>query len=223
MKLSEKTIDVLKNFAAINPNMVFKPGKSITTIAEAKNIVAIATIDEEIPSEFGIYDLSEFLSTMSLFDEPELDFTKDSVIIMENKSSIRYFYSATDLLTTPTKQVNMPKADVKLMLSADVINKIKKAAAVLGHATLEINGKNGTIVVNVADLKNATANKYAIELDDKNTCKDNFSFVMVIGNLKMLPGDYEVSISSKLISHFKNTTSPAEYYIALEKTSTYDK
>lgn len=221
MKLSEQTIDVLKNFAAINPNMVFKPGKSISTIAEAKNIVAIATITEEIPSAFGIYDLTEFLSTLSLVDEPELEFTKDSVVIKENKTSIQYFYSAPELLTAPTKQVTMPKADVTLVLSADIINKIKKAASVLGHATLEINGKNGVVTVNVADLKNATANKYAVVVDESNACKNDFSFVMVIGNLKMLPGDYKVSISSKLISHFQNTSAAVEYFIALEKSSTY--
>jgi len=223
MKLSETTVELLKNFAAINPNMVFKPGKSITTMAEAKNIVAVATITEEIPSAFGIYDLTEFLSALSLVDEPELDFTADSVVIKEGKTSIQYFYSAPELLTAPTKQVTMPKADVTLNLSADVINKIKKAAAVLGHATLEINGKNGEVTVNVADQKNATANKYAIGVDDNNACKDAFSFVMVIGNLKMLPGDYVVSISSKLISHFKNATAPVEYFIALEKTSTFGK
>ena len=221
MKLSETTLDVLKNFSAINPNMVFKPGKAISTISEAKNIMANATIEDEIPTAFGIYDLNEFLSTLTLVSEPDLEFTKDSVVITDGATSIKYFYSAPELLTAPSKQVNMPKADVKLALTADVINKIKKAASVLGHATLEIAGNKGKVTVSVADLKNETANKYSIVVDESNACKENFSFVMVIGNLKMLPGDYDVSISAKLISHFKNTAQPVEYYIALEKTSTY--
>lgn len=221
MKLSEQTLDVLKNFSAINPNMVFKPGKTISTISEAKNIMANATIEDEIPRQFGIYDLTEFLSALALVSEPDLEFTEDSVVINDGATSIRYFYAEPANLTAPTKQVNMPKPEVKLTLTADVINKIKKAAGVLGHATLEIAGNKGKITVSVSDLKNETANKYSIVVDEANACKEKFSFVMVIGNLKMMPGDYEVSISSKLISHFRNTGSPIEYWIALEKSSTF--
>lgn len=221
MKLSETTIDILKNFSAINPNMVFKEGATLATIAEAKNIMASATIEERIPREFGIYDLNEFLSTISLVENPDLDFGKDSITVSDGNASIEYFYSSPEVLTAPTKTVTMPKADVKVILTADTINKIKKAAAVLGHPTLQISGKNGVVSCQVIDLKNKTANKYSIVVDEKNACKEVFSFVIVIGNLKMLPGDYTVSISSKLISHFKNATTPIEYWIALEKDSTF--
>lgn len=221
MKLSEKTLDVLKNFSAINPNMVFKPGKTISTISEAKNIMANATIEDEIPTQFGIYDLTEFLSALALVNDPELEFKSDSVVINDGATSIRYFYSAPELLTAPTRQVNMPKPEVKLTLTADVINKIKRAASVLGHATLVIDGASGKITISVLDMKNTTANQYTILVDKDNACKSNFSFVMVIGNLKMIPGDYEVSISSKLISHFRNTNAPVEYWIALEKNSVF--
>ena len=115
----------------------------------------------------------------------------------------------------------MPKAEVKFTLSAAMINKIKKAASVLGHATLQITGEDGKITLSVSDVKNASANKYSMIIDEDNSCKETFSFIMVIGNLKMMPGDYNVAISSKLISHFENTTIPVEYWIALEKTSTY--
>jgi len=221
MKLSETTLDVLKNFSAINPNMVFKPGKTISTISESKNIVANAKIEETIPSQFGIYDLTEFLSTLSLVESPDIEFTDKSITINEGNTSIRYYYSDPSLLTFPAKNLNMPKAEVKFVLSASAINKIKKAASVLGHATLQITGKKGKIDLAVTDLKNDTANKYSISIDENNECKESFSFVIVIGNLKMMPGDYKVSISSKLISHFENTTIPVEYWIALEKNSTY--
>jgi len=223
MKLSETTIDVLKNFSVINPNMVFKPGKTISTIAEAKNILASAKIEEDIPNQFGIYDLTEFLSTLSLVDNPDIEFTSDSIAINEGNTSIRYYYSSPELLTAPSKNVTMPKAEVKFALSASYINKIKKAASVLGHATLEIIGSNGVITLQVSDIKNASANKYSLVVDSDNECKEPFSFVIVIGNLKMMPGDYAVSISSKLISHFENTTVPVNYYIALEKISTFGK
>jgi len=221
MKLSETTIDILKNFSAINPNMVFKEGTTVSTIAEAKNIMASATIEERIPREFGIYDLNEFLSTISLIENPTLDFGKDSIAVSDDSSSIEYFYSSPEVLTAPTKNVTMPKAEVKVTLTADQINKIKKAASVLGHPTLQFSGKGGVITAKIVDLKNTTANKYSVVIDEKNACKEVFSFVIVIGNLKMLPGDYTVSMSSKLISHFKNNSIPVEYWIALEKDSTF--
>lgn len=222
MKLSEQTIDILKNFSAINPNMLFKEGSTISTIAEAKNIMASASIAEKFPRQFGIYDLNEFLSTLSLVDNPDLSFGEDSITISDSTSSIQYFYSSPEVLTAPAKTVNMPKAEVKIALTADHINKIKKASAVLGHPTLQISGKGGTITAQIIDLKNKTANKYSLVVDEANSCKESFSFTIIIGNLKMLPGDYAVSISSKLISHFKNTVTPVEYWIALEKDSTFN-
>ena len=221
MKLSDTTIEILKNFSGINPNMVFKPGSTISTIAEAKNVMASATIAENIPQEFGVYDLNEFLNTLTLVEGAELEFGKSSLTIADQNTSVEYFYSSPEVLTAPTKAVTMPKADVQIVLTADIINRIKKAASVLGHPTLEIAGKKGVVTIRVVDTKNSTANKYSITVDEKNACKENFSFVMVIGNLKMLPGDYTVAISSKLISHFKNNSTPVEYFIALEKTSTF--
>lgn len=217
MKLSETTIEVLKNFAAIQPNMLFKPGKTVSTVSEAKNIFASATIEEDIPQEFGVYDLNEFLAMLTLVDEPELEFSDKVIRISSGKTSIEYFCSTADVLTAPSKSVNMPKADLKVVLSADVFGKIKKAASVLGHATLEISGKKGVVTCRVVDLKNGTANKYSLIVDEDNANKETFSYVVSIGNLKMLPGDYTVAISSKFISHFKNNVTPVEYYVALEK------
>jgi hypothetical protein len=223
MKLSDNTVDILKNFSAINPNMLFRPGSTISTIAEAKNIVASAQISEQIPAEFGIFDLTQFLSTISLLENPELEFTDSSVMVRDGNASIQYYYSSPDVLTVPNRTVNMPNADVVFNLSSDMISKIKRAASVLGHPTLQILGSKGKITLQIVDLKNPTANKYTIVIDEKNACNEVFSFVMVIGNLKMMAGDYVVSVSSKLISHFKNTSTPVEYWIALEKTSTFGK
>lgn len=221
MKLSENTISLLKNFSGINPNMVFKAGNSIATIAEAKNIMASATIAESFPREFGIYDLNEFLSAISLIDDADLDFGQDSITISNGKTSVQYFYSSLELLTSPSKQVSMPNPELTFTLSESIINKIRKASAVLGHGTLEIKGNKGQIIINLTDLKNASANKYSIVVDENNACREVFSFILVIGNLKMVAGDYTVEISSKLISHLKHTTLPVEYWIALEKTSTF--
>ena len=221
MKLSENTLNLLKNFSEINSNIVFNPGKTITTIAEAKNIVASATVAEEFPQQFGIYDLREFLSTLTLVANPELSFGEDSITIKDNTVSICYFYSAINVLTAPSKPVSMPNPEVTFILSEDTIEKIRRASAVLGHANFEIQGKNGSIVIHITDTKNVSANKYSIVVDENNSCKENFSFIMVITNLKMISGNYVMEISSKLISHLKHTTLPVEYYIALEKTSIF--
>lgn len=221
MKLSEDTVNLLKNFSAINPNMVFKAGNTINTISEAKNILATAQIAESIEKTFGIYDLTEFLAAITLVEKPELILNESSITIKDGVTSIEYFYSSPDVLTSPTKMVTMPVADVVLNLSADVINKIKRASSVFGHASLAITGDKGHVSISILDPNNKSANKYNIQLDEKNGCTDPFSFIMAIDNLKMLPGDYTVSISSKLISHFKNNSIPVEYYIALDKASTF--
>ena len=134
MKLSEDTVNLLKNFSAINPNMVFKAGNTINTISEAKNILATAQIAEKFEKTFGIYDLIEFLAAVSLVEDPELTLNESSITIRDGVTSIEYFYSEPSILTSPAKMVTMPKPEVVLNLSADVINKIKRASAVFGHA-----------------------------------------------------------------------------------------
>lgn len=221
MKLSANTRNILKNFAAINPNMVFDSGSVISTISEAKSILAEATIAETFKSRFGIYDLNEFLSVLSLFDDPDLEFAEDSVTISEGKNSVRYFYADIASLTYPQKKVSMPKCELEVDLTDDTLERIKRAASVLGHATLEISGNKGVITATVSDLKNSSANRYSIELDSKNACKEKFSFIIVIGNLKMLPGAYKLSVSSKLVSNFKHAEGHAQYWVALDKNSTF--
>jgi hypothetical protein len=221
MKLSEQTIEILKNFSTINPNLVFKKGKVLQTITEAKNILASATIQEEFPHTFGIYDLTEFLASLSLVEDPSLSFNESSVSISGGKTSLEYYYSPLNLLTTPQKQVNMPDAEVTFKFTEVLLNKIRRASSVLGHTSLQILGEEGKISLNVIDPKTPSSNKYSVIADENNSCKEAFSFIAVVGNLKMIPGDYTISISSKLISHFKHSALPVDYWMALEKTSTF--
>ena len=224
MKLSNDTLNVLKNFASINPNLVFKPGQKLKTISEAKTILASADIVEDFPIEFGVYDLNEFLSILNLIEDPELEFEDKSVLIKNssvNNQKVRYFYSSPEILTTPQKDIQMPEPEVGVNLSDDVLNQIRKAAAVLGHTELSIQGEDGVVTASVFDSKDATSNSFTMELDKDNACKNEFNFVVSIPNLKLLPGDYFVSISSKLISNWTNSNYPVEYFVALEKSSTY--
>ncbi len=224
MKLSNDTLNVLKNFASINPNLVFKPGQKLKTISEAKTILSSADIVEDFPVEFGVYDLNEFLSVYNLIEDPELEFEDKSVLIKNssvNNQKVRYFYSSPEILTTPQKDIQMPEPEVGVNLSDDVLNQIRKAAAVLGHTELSIQGEGGVVTASVFDSKDATSNSFTMELDKDNACKNEFNFVVSIPNLKLLPGDYFVSISSKLISNWTNSNYPVEYFVALEKSSTY--
>ena len=221
MNISSETINILKNFSNINANLVFKPGQSLSTISEAKTIMAKATVSEDFIQEFGVYDLSEFLSVMNLVDSPVLNFDDKSVLISDHTggTKVRYYYSELDILTQPTKDITMPECEVNFNLSAENLDKIKKAAAVLGHAELMFSCEGGNITAKVFDEKDATANTFDITLDTTST--EIFKYVFSISNLKMLHGDYDVSISSKLISNWKNTNVPVEYFIALEKSSKY--
>jgi len=230
MNLSNDTLNVLKNFAAINPNIVFQPGQQLKTISESKTIMARADIVEDMPKEFGIYDLNEFLSVFNLIENPVLNFEDKSVLVsteeggtqLSNQQKVRYYFSETDILTSPTKDIQMPSADVGVNLSEDILNQIRKAAAVLGHTELSLKGENGLVTASVVDTKDSTSNSYTIELDKDNSCKNDFEFIVSIPNLKLLPGDYFVSISSKLISNWTNSNYPIEYFIALEKNSTFN-
>tara|TARA_B100001059_G_scaffold172852_1_gene173061 strand:- start:1568 stop:2248 length:681 start_codon:yes stop_codon:yes gene_type:complete len=220
--LSDDTINVLKNFATINPNLVFTPGQKVKTISESKTILAQADITEDMPKEFGVYDLNEFLSVYNLVDTPTLTFEDKSVLINgSNNQVVRYFFSEIEILTTPQKDIQMPDAELGFTLTDEILNQIRKAAAVLGHTELSLTGDNGVITASVVDTKDSTSNSFSYELDRDNACKEDFNFIVSIPNLKLLPGDYFVSISSKLISNWTNNNYPIEYFIALEKNSSF--
>ena len=219
MKISSETINILKNFSGINANLVFKPGKELKTLSEAKTIMATASILEDFPVEFGVYDLNEFLSLFSLMDEPELEFDDKFLTMSDGSQKIKYFYSEIDILTQPTKDINMPECEVVLDISSANLDKIRKAASVLGHSELSFSSQGDNVVASVFNEKDATSNTFDIDLG--TTSNEIFNYVFSISNLKMLQGDYKVSISSKLISNWRNADNPLDYFIALEKSSSF--
>lgn len=225
MKISKETLDVLKNFSAINPNLVIKEGNKLSTIAEAKNIMASSNVSETFPKEVGIYDLNEFLSALSLIDDPELEFGEDSVIIKSSTASLTYRYADTNILTAPQKEVTMPDADVNIELSADDIAHIRRAGGALGHPVVSIVSRTGDdkVFLQVKDPNNSSANVFELEVGSAYSTTLDFDLQFLIANLKLIPGDYKVAVSSKLISHWEciNNNS-VEYWIALEKSSTFN-
>lgn len=222
MELSENTLSVLRNFSTINQNVMFRQGNVLKTMSEARNVLASATLDAELPQDFGIYDLNEFIGVLGLVDTPRLKFESEYVTIGDStgRTKIKYFFSPEETLTAPTKDITMPDGEVRFTLDEDTLNKIKRAASTLGHTELSITGKNGVLSLTVVENQNSTSNAFTIDIDGEFGDAE-FNFVLSISNLKILSGDYDVQISSKLISNFKHKELPVQYWIALEKTSTY--
>ncbi len=222
MELNDKTLAVLKNYATINPNVVINEGNVLKTISEAKNVLSSAELDDTFPKTFGIYDLNEFLNVLSLVDAPNLKFEDNYVLVSDGsgRTRIKYFYSDIDMLTVPSKDIIMPEAEVSFSFDRETLSRVKRAASVLGHTELSVSVINNVLSLSVVDQNDKTSNVFSIDVDGtyKN---ENFNYVFNISNLKMIDDDYRVDISSKLISHFVNEQSGIQYWVALEKTSTY--
>ena len=224
MKLSEHTVDVLKNFASINQNLVIKEGSTLTTMSAMKNIVAKAEVEESFDKEVAIYDLNEFLASISLFTNPILEFDEGFVTIKEEnnpKNSLKYFYSDPSVVTSPNKTITMPSKEVSFKLNGENLNKLKRAAGVIQAPDLVLEKKNTDVFLTVKDKKNDTANTFSIDVDTVADGSD-FKFFFKVENLKLMDGDYDVDISSKNISHLASSNKDVEYWVALEPESSYE-
>ena len=221
MKLSDKTLSLLKNFSTINQSILFKKGTKLSTISVMKNILAEATIEDELPKDFGIYDLGQFLNGLSLHNDPELDFQDDSyVVIKEGRSRSKYFFAAPQVIVTPPeKQMTLPSEDVAFDLSTDQLDKLLKAAAIYQLADLSVVGGEGVVKVLVRDKKNETSNDFSIIVGETDA---TFSFNFKVENIKILPGNYSVVVSQRLLSRFTSKNQDLTYYIALEPDSTFE-
>ena len=220
MKLSDSTLTVLKNFAGINNSILVKEGKKLRTISVAKNILAEANISEEFPRDVAIYDLNQFLNGLSLHADPDLDFTPDSYItIKEGKRRVKYFYADPQVIVAPPeKEINLPTEDVCFQLDSTALDKLLKAAAVYQLPDLSAIGEAGVVKLVVRDKKNDTSNEYAVVVGETDR---DFTFNFKVENIKIIPGAYDVVVSSKLLSKFSNTQYDLQYYIALEPDSTF--
>ncbi len=220
MKLSDTTINLLKNFSSINQSILFKSGNKLRTISIMKNILAEATITEELPKDFGIYDLNQFLQGHSLHQSPELDFTNDEyVVIKEGKMRSKYFFAEPSVVVSPPdKEITLPSEDVSFVLTSQQLEKLKKAASVYQLPDISAIGEAGVVKVLVRDKKNDTSNDYSVIVGETES---TFSFNFKVENIKILPGTYDVSVSSKLLSRFTSKNQDLTYYIALEPDSTF--
>jgi len=220
MKLSDQTLNILKNFAGINNSILVKQGTQLRTISVAKNILAEAAIDEDFPRDFAVYDLNQFLNGLSLHQDPDLDFSPDSYIsIKEGKRRVKYFYADPNVIVSPPdKEITLPSDDVHFQLDSSALEKLLKAAAVYQLPDLSAVGEAGVVKLVVRDKKNDTSNEFAVVVGETDK---EFSFNFKVENIKIIPGAYDVVVSQKLLSKFTNTNCDLKYYIALEPDSTF--
>jgi len=217
MQLNEYTMDVLKNFSSINPSIVIKPGTTLRTISPQKTIMAVANGKDNFASEAGIYDLSRFLATVSLFEAPELDFNEKTIRLMENKRKVDYTLADVSMiLQPPEKEITMPPCEVNVEVSWTDLQSVLKAASVLGLPEIAFSGVDGEIVLEAVNSKNPTTDRYGVTV---GSTSDTFNMYMKVENLKLMPRDYTVNLSSKGLSCF--TSDDVKYFIAIESNSTF--
>lgn len=217
MNLSKETLQLIENFSSINGSLLIKQGNKLTTISESKNVVGDVTVTEEFPVEFGIYDLKEFLGVISIFPNPTLEFNDKYVLVSDGgKSRIKYFAAGEGVVKAAPATVKFPSSDVEFELTAAQLAMIKRTASALKANDLSIVGVSGELKLVVTDKKNDTSNAYEVIIGETDL---DFRVNLQIENLKMLPGDYVVSISKKKISRFVNKANDLTYFVAVEKDS----
>ena len=214
MKFSTDTLSVLKNFSTINPSIVFKPGSVVRTISPQKTVMAAATIDETVETQAGVYDLSRFLSTLALFDNPDVDFGKDRFTIKGGRSELRYTYTSESLMVTPPeKDIVVPDPEVSVNIKWQDIENVLRAAGVLQLPEIAFIGDGNSVTMSAVDSKTSTADNYNTVVAE-GISTDPFNMIIKTDNLKLVPADYEVTLSSKGMAHFKS--SKVQYWVAIE-------
>ena len=223
MKLSKHTLNMLKNFSDINMSIEIKKGNVLRTVSVQKNILAQAELEDEFPKDFAIYELNRFLGAVSLFDDPELEFNAKSVNIGTTKHSADYVYCDPSMIVTPPENnISFPDPEVKFTLTQDSLSQVMRASNVLGTPEIAIEGgphPNDSIRIKALDVNNDSTDTFQVVLDEKSG--HTFRFVFKTENMKMIPGNYDIEISSKGISHFSLQGIKLQYWIATESTSNF--
>ena len=213
--LSKPTIEVLKNFCSINKSLVINPGNRISTLSINKNILVYADVEESFDSQMSIYDLGVFLGGLSLFEQPTIDTSKDNFVTVSDRagrSKTRFFYADPDIITQPPeKEIELPSVDVKFRLDAATLQQLQRAASVYQLPDLCLYGDGSEMTLRVTDKKNETSNSYSVKVGDT---EDTFCYCFKVENLKLLLGDYNVTLSKSNVALFQGDG--IKYFIALE-------
>jgi len=219
MKFSDRTLTILKSFATINKSIVLKPGKVLRTITPEKNFIAIANIEDQFPTTAVIYDLSRFLSMLSLYQDPDVEFLENHFIISEGKLKMKYVYADISMVhAAPEKEIAIPSSDVSVSVKWSDLQSVIKAAGVLQFSEIAFVGEDGKCFLRAIDSNNKSSDAFGVEI---GTTNDTFTLILKTDNFKLLPQDYEVTLCAKGISLFKGTD--VSYYVGVDSKSTYKK
>jgi len=216
MKLSKDTMVILKNFSTINSNLVIKGGNKISTISAGKNILAESVLPDSFPSPFGVYDLNDFLGVMSLFSEPELDFSEKYVDIKEGRQKIRFYSADIEILTPPPTIKALPASDIRFEMSEKLLNQIHKVSSILKTADVSFDSDGSEIVLRIGDKNNSTSNNFTTVIGASDQV---FSVKLKAENFKMIPADYTVQICAKKVAQF--VSGDLKYLVAIELDSSF--
>ena len=222
MKFSESTINVLKNFASINAGMQFKEGSVVRTISKGQNVLGKATVTETFEKDFVIYDLNRFLSLCSSLTDPEIVLNSDANNLTVKSGTSKTTYGLADesmIVAPPVKELKIENSEVNFKLTKDDMNQVLNMSGILGLPNIAVTGNGFEISISALDIKNTDSDNFSITVGRTSA---NFRMIFVTENLKMIPGTYDVAISSKGISHFKHVTDQIEYWIATEAGSKYE-
>lgn len=215
--ISQQTMMVLKNFATINGSILIREGNVLKTISVGENVVAQFKCEETFPQTFGIYELNEFLSGLSLFNNPILHFDNEEYVTIKSRGrSARYYFSSPEitLKAAPDRDVRFPGSDISFTIKQEDISALQKAWNVYSIPDLKFCSIGGSVILSLVDKENETSNVFSLELPGDNT--GEYELFMKMENIRLLPGDYNVKISSKMITEWKHANLDLTYYIALE-------
>ena len=221
MKISDSTISILRNFSDINANILFKPGKTLNTVSTMKNIMAKAEVEENFETEFGVYDLPEFLRAIDSFKQPILKFNGSANLkIQDEKTSLsaRYAFADKSTLVTPTKEIKMPDQTVAFTLKNEDYESVKKLYTNLSLPDIAFKGEGGKIKLVALDKKNSNSNESSIIVGETDI---EFTAYIKAENMKIIPGEYDVALSKAKIAHFINKKVKVQYWIAVEPDSEF--
>lgn len=214
MKISQETINLLKNFATINSNLLFRPGSTIATISAPKSIFAKATVTETFPREVAIYDLNSLLQLLTFSEDQEIEFNERSMKISNDIGTFEYFYCEPSLIiAAPTKDIEVDEV-FSFSLTAKDVQSVIKTAGVLAAPTIAIVAKNGKVTMKIGDRKNDSANSFNKVIGETDL---EFECFISSENFKLMQDAYQVTLSKKNFCQFKS--SKVTYLIAMEPGS----
>ena len=221
MNISPETLNILRNFSSINSGLTVKEGNELKTVSAMKNIFARAIVTENFDKEHSIYDLSEYLGAVSLFDTPNFEFNAEKVTVSEGDNSVQYYYADPQMVISPQKDINMPDPEISFDIDEGVLDSLLKASSVLSLPDMVLSSDGSTVVLTVKDKKNSTSNVFSKTVAQGNG--STYEMFLRMENIKVIPGDYTVFVSSKGIAQFTNRKQSVEYFIALEPDSNYNE